>query len=370
MDQSSCRYYYSDSTDYSTNDISFRSPTELSFPYCSSNILIYWIVNIIMLTIKIILTITRYQRPPKVKLNPTLTKIRLLNWITKNILIALLIICIGTNIANFNNGGSFILYNLQYLSYAFEAFCIWISRVKLGNQFVDVQSGEKLKQFTRFSTMLFISALLFLIISTIAMVFVSPFQTLPQHKIEWAIVGFSSKAVFQFSLSLGLVYHMYRSHEAISKLLLLTTTSSSSTTTTDSRNLMSSSHRYTLNKVLLGIRLELGAYIVFGLLGTIPYIIFASRGVPWVWETIFIPGWIETSLMVFFEFSYLFCKGKLTTENNKDNKNQQVGLYNSGIQQQHQQLQQLQQLQQIEITPEISNNVINNNPVVVSVIAN
>jgi hypothetical protein len=223
----------------------------------------------------------------------------------------ILAITLGTNAANVDNGISFSLYSLGYISFIVNYSVLLVRTVRLGQRLIPKAFLHRtelnfLSKFNKPGMFLIIIQSIAAFISCIALGVVCPL--LPSDDIVLGVVGFSTKGTFQMLCILGIVLQFERCIRALD--IFRVQVASSPTIATD--------HELQLTRTIRIMRQRQWTILLLGGGVSIIYIIFAAQAVPWTWVWVFLgTAGFETLGSLVIEFC--FASGSRTKNGTGDN---------------------------------------------------
>ena len=197
------------------------------------------------------------------------------------------------DVANADNGWSFSLYSLIFLSFSLSYIIEFLRVVRLGLQIGNIRNvnskGEneleehqrqQLKALDGFLLLVVVLSALSVVVMSIALIILSP--VFPEYEVTLAVIGFTSKGFFLVFVTLGILWHLQRCHIFVK------------------RNMPDSPIK---ERALRKFRFGQLSYAIFGLLPTLYYFLLASRSFPWYWYCLFgISGILEIAGQIVLEF--------------------------------------------------------------------
>ena len=224
-------------------------------------------------------------------------------------------ICVGLNVANVENGISFSLYSIAYLTFIFNYSNLLIRTVRLGERLIphDARFQDEfrvLRQFSSIGILLFLFQVSAAVVSSIVLIILSPIS--PNRDQLFGVIGFAGKGVFQILCIFGICFQFQRCIALLKKFRLKFSTVSPPA---------SGSERD--HKLIHLIRNMRQKQIVIGIIGfgvSIIYLLFAGSVVHWTWLWIIIgTAGPETAGVFLLEF-FFRPFSKRNTENSSNRR--------------------------------------------------
>jgi MFS family permease len=369
MNSTNCPYYYA-------TDTSFLRTS----PPCSTDLRIYWAVTLSIVLLKCIpavyFTYSRLRRrgydPLRIIVGPKTQNNKLNNksksksnrtttatnnkntghpiplyfaWLN-SFCIAASVICLGINVANVNNGISFALYSLGYLTMSSEKIYQLFKTVRLGIRLVPRRytksnksptsnhnltiSLAQLQQFDIFGQFSLLIQALSVLISCIALMIFSPLY--PMRDREIGITGFWTKFSFMIFYIFSMGWHMQRI-----KLVVQHQAKAISIPEHERE-----SYQQRLNLITFFITRSQFAAVIGGSMIIIPFLLLALEIVPWTWWILFIPPAVETVTSFLVTFLCLPKSSRYGSKSTSTRTANHTGEHNQQQQQQYNHHQQQQ----------------------------
>jgi hypothetical protein len=257
-----------------TTDTAFK-PNDYS---CDTEIVVFWLVNIVLLTSGIISRWLRFIRTYPIQKKTWIDITREVNFILTIILSIIIVICIGANKATYTNGVSFSLVNLHFLSCTAEIQFSWRGKVKRKAMLFGSGGGgtgrQQVGSLSLLGKIFLTCSSICVLVSAVVMIFISPID----RDSYSPVIGWYSNCGYFLFLMLGVSDQLFRTAKSIQVIF------------NQERDPTKS---YVLSRALIQLRMEFLMFSVFPLLSIIVYALMASHAVIWSWHFILSPIYFD-----------------------------------------------------------------------------
>ena len=274
---------------YASDELFQRSPLS-----CDTPLATYWAVALSLTAYRVMLVALRAttwavvhrNHAGRWPLTPALSALVALSYV-------LLVPMGGTNVVNYANGTSYVVFCFGYLGFALQTLIVGRGAIRLGARIIPVMGksfdAPSLRRLDAFGQALFVTQVACILGSMVALIVLSP--TIPANEDQLATAAFYLKFIFHTAVAGSIAWFYERIVRAVQAHQA---TCAAPGPTPGEPNDASSLTPRSFDAVVRRLR-RIQAQLALGLFPPgIFYVLLATRVLPWTYVFVLvIPGWFE-----------------------------------------------------------------------------